>query len=1566
MNKALARKAFAWAVAVAAVTSTLPITAMLGGAGPLPTAVSASDRVFPQFGATPGHSFSPDVSGRGFNQSILKWRQPLSLSASSSIIANFSSVVALNNTTSSPDVLGVVWGYPSPILGTSLVTIAAGNNGTVMWSYPVIGNLFAAPVAADVNGDGRMDLVIRSDTGFMEAVTPNITWGGSAYTYPVINLTELQAQQIWNLSLSGSGSTNNNLSTPIAANLVGSAAPEILAPAGDRLYLVDGTAGTEIRNATVDGTIVSAPTVAPFGAGWRVFVASTNRTTTNFTAVQSDYILTAFDGSLNFLWNASFPQWYDTAPAYKSLDLQLPSPAAGELDGAGGADDVALVTPYENSIGRLRVFFNGSNTAAVNVSLQGLTGSAPAVVDLDGDGTDEVVALSYAPGTPIVSPNSAAFVEVFAGNGTRLWNATIDELPGPPRENTLAPPAIADLTGDGVKDIVVFLTDGSSEVRSGTNGSRVFRHQAFDQATPTEFSGPAVADLDKDGFLDITANAAAVSFALADLHLNASDISLNNTQPEQFEDVSVTATVHNAGNILASNVTVAFFDGPRKLNETALALILAGGTAQAQVTVNFTGGGARSLTVVADANRTVDELDEGNNTAVLQVNVTSLFGFRFESPVNRTAVQPGFSHAFILNAISEGTQENLVNLSAGALPTNWIASLAPLNLTLLPAGTLGDTNTSFFTVTTDVAASQGEYDIVVTGVSANSSRNSATITFTVIIGGQYGVSLYPSALASNVTAGDTAIYTLEVINAGNSPDTFDFANSTPPAGWTVTLTRRTSPPLPAGARTTFSVTVRSPTTALAGDNSTVLITARSQNDTLKNDSASLFTAVVVPDLVVTAVQFFRSCGGEAFFGSPQLVQGENSRIQATVANAALNAQVSSLRVRFWVEGTFADVPATIGPGGAGTVNFTFVYGATGTKTVTASVDPGNLISEASETNNDLTVQVSVKDPSPVGDFTVAGFILKQGAAVPGASVTLTNAARGTSANTTSGPGGGYTVALTAAEYRDGDALRVDATDGLDMGNATVCAYSEDVQVGADVALVPPTPYDFLLGAAGPTDATVAPGATATYTVTITNRGSLNNTVLLTTASNWSVRVIDANGSAAPAVLLPPYGSVTVRVEVTAPASGAPGETTNTTLNATTSAPPPRSRVLELRTTVGILRQLTLTEDAASGTALAGTSATVNLTVGNAGNADENVTFSASCLGPSACASWVTFDVPSLSVLQGGAGRVLATARVSPAALGGTYEINFTVAASNDSAVRARSTFNLTVIEVRHEFSVTGPSSIRLVPGEERSTALIVTNRGTVADTYTATTAQGSSGFTVRLEPGGAQVATLDIGPGSSATVTLFVGAPLEVDRESFQIDVAFQSLTSGNPNVVTIAATIGNVYDFRVHSVRLLASPEVGKEIQIQGTVTNAGSRSFSGDLPVRLLVAGEVVATQSIRNLAAGAEETVAFRWTARVAGEVNITVDVNREASSEIYESAFSNNAESVLSIVAPQQVGGILGDRGVFIFLIAIVGLLLILSVVARRKRPEEPPVDMEKAQEETDERRKGKDSGGIGRI
>jgi hypothetical protein len=105
----------------------------------------------------------------------------------------------------------------------------------------------------------------------------------------------------------------------------------------------------------------------------------------------------------------------------------------------------------------------------------------------------------------------------------------------------------------------------------------------------------------------------------------------------------------------------------------------------------------------------------------------------------------------------------------------------------------------------------------------------------------YGVSVAPDA-AMTGEVGTTVTYMLEVMNTGNTADTFDLAVTG--NNWNTTLSE-SSVSLNAGNSATIMVTVNIPVIATDGAMDTVTVTATSQGDGAVSDSATLTTTAVV-------------------------------------------------------------------------------------------------------------------------------------------------------------------------------------------------------------------------------------------------------------------------------------------------------------------------------------------------------------------------------------------------------------------------------------------------------------------------------------------------------------------------------------------------------------------------------------------------------------------------------------------------------------------------------------------------------------------------------------------------
>jgi uncharacterized membrane protein len=874
-------------------------------------------------------------------------------------------------------------------------------------------------------------------------------------------------------------------------------------------------------------------------------------------------------------------------------------------------------------------------------------------------------------------------------------------------------------------------------------------------------------------------------------------------------------------------------------------------------------------------------------------------------------------------------------------------------------------------VTTSSLSSQGQYDITVEGVSVVDMRSRTNMTFTVVIGGQYGVAIFPPTANGTVAAGDQLAYSFSVFNSGNSNDTLDFSNSTPPPGWTA-LKSRDSLTLPPGQSTTVFLLVFAPPNATQGESAEVSLTVRSRGDTSKNDTAVTTTAVVIPDIVVTDIQFFRGCSGEASTGTPRLIAGETSMIVVSLANAAGNTPISNIRVNLWVDGALNVVTGAVPASGPGYVYLNTTFPSAGTSTVAAESDPNNIWSEVNELNNDRTEQVAVKDTLPIGPLVVNGRVVSGTTSAAFADVSVVVAARGTNVSLTTDVDGFYQTSLSTTLYRDGDTVNITATDGLDIGYAVppVCAYSEDVSLTANITLGLPSPFDFLMLPPPSQNESAAPGAPARYLVEVVNRGPNNNSVIFSASGAWPTRVLNETNVSITALLLEPNGTANITLEVTVPASAARGEAGVTWLNATAVADPARTRSLAFNTSAGTVRSLLITGlpsiDVWSGT---GENAYANVTVENRGNGDETVTLTYTDTDGSGAV--VEFTPATHTLAPRATGTTELRIAVGSAATG-QYPINVTVTSDADPRTTATLTVTLNVTAIFYSYTLNGAPSVLVKPGTTRTTNLTITNRGTVPDTYAVTFAAPGGGFTVGvLDLQGIPTENFYVQAGATATVGISIVAPRAVDRSSFDVDLTVASTGGAATQTFVVRAVIGQIHDLSAADLTLSDTPMVEIAVQVRAVVRNVGTTELTGPVVVVFKVEGQHFGEETVTSLAVGAERTVTFEWTPRVQGTVSLTVEVNPlAADSDVYESMFTNNVVSRDVVVEPQRAPDILAQPGTLIAMGIIVGILAILGLGMRGRRLERDTKSSEKAQEEEaeeiQERRLGKGPGGLNKI
>ena len=343
-------------------------------------------------------------------------------------------------------------------------------------------SLEASPLLVDVDGDGVLDIVQASGGGWVTALRGE---GTSIWAAHVETIEEIDDAMPGSHSAAPAyADVGLEMYAPIAATPA----------AGD----LDGDGDVEIVVATMRGA------VHVFGA----------------------------DGAPR----SGFPVLLDpiatTDPAFQVDDGILGAPVLSDLDGDGRLDIV--VVGFDGKVyawtadGALLpgwpIVPRWDTTADAREHII----SSPAVGDLDGDGRPEVVF-----GTNEAIDDEHAPLFAYHSDGTplagwpvRMWGYSTDILPvvgeGMPES-----PAIGDLDGDGVPEVIahsmggsvsVFAPDGSTVFETLSNASAYGAGtNVGDNAVLPLINSPSLGDVDGDGVLDLVTGATGIGYMLSGL-----------------------------------------------------------------------------------------------------------------------------------------------------------------------------------------------------------------------------------------------------------------------------------------------------------------------------------------------------------------------------------------------------------------------------------------------------------------------------------------------------------------------------------------------------------------------------------------------------------------------------------------------------------------------------------------------------------------------------------------------------------------------------------------------------------------------------------------------------------------------------------------------------------------------------------------------------------------------------------------------------------------------------------------------------------------------------------------
>lgn len=360
--------------------------------------------------------------------------------------------------------------------------IQASTGAPYLPGFPaeIRGGAWASPVAGDADHDGMKEIFVGSRGQDLAAIDIG---GDPLYGYPYICTCEVR-------------------SAPALADLDGDGTLECVFGIG--MGIEGGSACKEIVVLNHDGTPVTPdnnPALDPGAPGWPQAAGSVIRAAPAIYDLDEDGHPEIIIGTMGKVegYGVVYAYRYDGSPYLASGptfglcdNVIWTSPCVADLDEDGRVE--VLVGDLSGSV-YVWKWDGGAYLADSSVIISDTNGAfwaSPAVGDVDGDGSPEIVAV-----------NDRGRVHVWEHDGSPAAGADglVAELGG----SCWSDPALADFDGDGALEIVFGLGPNAGRlVLLRGDGSPYGEDEViFTSDHSLEFTSPAIADIDEDGDLEI-------------------------------------------------------------------------------------------------------------------------------------------------------------------------------------------------------------------------------------------------------------------------------------------------------------------------------------------------------------------------------------------------------------------------------------------------------------------------------------------------------------------------------------------------------------------------------------------------------------------------------------------------------------------------------------------------------------------------------------------------------------------------------------------------------------------------------------------------------------------------------------------------------------------------------------------------------------------------------------------------------------------------------------------------------------------------------------------------------
>ena len=366
----------------------------------------------------------------------------------------------------------------------------------------------SSPTIADVNGDGRNDIVIGHENGLLHVINAanghdlpgwpqqtgtaiDSTPGGRrphqqrsagdrrragldvrARTNRVASkiynangtlhciFRTLDYFNIWTNNPHPDGYADGVYSSPAIGDINGDGYPDVVFGGFDlHIHAIDRNCH-QILSDNIEDTVWSSPALYDINGDGRLDIliggdqsagGAINWSGGEFRAIQYTAASTVSCSHCRELWKRQLN------------DTMWSSPAVGDIDGDGRPEVIVGGGNFYNRSDGHKVFAwhvdDGSTLPGWPVATSGSTMPSPALGDLNGNGIPEVVASS-----------ADGYVRAFNGNGTAQVGHALWALQPEPGGRPVASPIIADMNGDGQNDVGAG-NDFGYFVLNGANGA---------------------------------------------------------------------------------------------------------------------------------------------------------------------------------------------------------------------------------------------------------------------------------------------------------------------------------------------------------------------------------------------------------------------------------------------------------------------------------------------------------------------------------------------------------------------------------------------------------------------------------------------------------------------------------------------------------------------------------------------------------------------------------------------------------------------------------------------------------------------------------------------------------------------------------------------------------------------------------------------------------------------------------------------------------------------------------------------------------------------------------------